>query len=329
MSAYGLYRRLRSARGAPNGAQEFFAFPVYARIASMIRPLTIFMSFLYVTTSVAEDSTIFTERQFGFPDGLMKAVILSYDDGPSQDARLIDLLNECGLKGTFYINSGRLGLEAEWMTELIGDPGWYVKAEELDDLYAGHEIGSHTVSHPHLFELDLLRIQLEVTRDIDVLEDLGLARVESFSYPFGEFDDRIVAALSSTGITNARTVESTAGFDVPDDFLRWHPTAHHTQALALVDEFLAMNNDTPALFMIWGHSWEFDGNTPDNHWGIAESICSKLSGRGDIWYVGAGEFVRYINAVKSLHNADGEWVNESQVSVWIRVVGELRELAPH
>jgi hypothetical protein len=123
-------------------------------------------------------------------------------------------------------------------------------------------------------------------------------------------------------------VESTAGFDLPDDFLRWHPTAHHTQALTLVDEFLAMNNDTPALFMIWGHSWEFDGNTPDNHWGIAESICSELSGRDDIWYVGAGEFVHYMNAVKSIHNADDEWVNESQVSVWIRREGEFQELAP-
>ena len=141
-------------------------------------------------------------------------------------------------------------------------------------------------------------------------------------------DDRIVAALSTTGITNARTVDSTASFDLPEDFLRWHPTAHHTQAPGLVDDFLTTSNDTPALFMIWGHSWEFDGNSPDNHWGIAESLCNELSGRDDIWYVGAGEFVRYLNAVKSIHNVDGEWINESEYSVWIRVEGDFQELTP-
>lgn len=80
--------------------------------------------------------------------------------------------------------------------------------------------------------------------------------------------------------------------------------------------------------MIWGHSWEFDRNTSDNNWGIAESHCQELSGWNDFWYVGAGEFVRYLNVVKSIRNADGEWVNESGISVWIRVEGGFQELNP-
>ena len=42
-------------------------------------------------------------------DGKMKAVTFSYDDGVTQDIRLVELLNKYGLKATFNINSGFLG----------------------------------------------------------------------------------------------------------------------------------------------------------------------------------------------------------------------------
>ena len=38
-------------------------------------------------------------------NGKMKAVTFSYDDGVTQDIRLIELLNKYGLKCTFNINS--------------------------------------------------------------------------------------------------------------------------------------------------------------------------------------------------------------------------------
>ena len=38
--------------------------------------------------------------------GKLKAVTFSYDDGMTQDIRLIELLNKYNLKCTFNINSG-------------------------------------------------------------------------------------------------------------------------------------------------------------------------------------------------------------------------------
>ena len=38
-------------------------------------------------------------------DGKTKVLTLSYDDGVVQDIRLIKIMNEHGLKGTFNINS--------------------------------------------------------------------------------------------------------------------------------------------------------------------------------------------------------------------------------
>jgi peptidoglycan/xylan/chitin deacetylase (PgdA/CDA1 family) len=283
---------------------------------------------LFASDGIAEKSDIFMTRQFSFPNGLSKALVLAYDDGPVQDRRFVKLLNGCGLKGTFYINSGRLGLEAEWMTEAIGNPGWYVDAAELATLYEGHEIASHTVNHAHLYQLDSHDIRNEVSRDIEMLESLTHGDVESFAYPFGEVDDRIVAALAGTGITNARSVDATSSFALPDNLLRWNPTAHHTKAIGLVEDFLATSSDEPALFMIWGHSWEFDGDAPDNNWNTAAALCERLSGRPDIWYVGAGEFARYLTAVMNLQRKGRGWTNPASFPVWIRDHGRVRRLPP-
>ncbi len=266
---------------------------------------------------IAAESSVYSDRSFAFPGGRYKALVLSYDDGPSQDEQFVEMLNRHGLKGTFNINSGRLGQEAGWMTELIGNPGEYVEAEDLGELYAGHEVAAHTVNHPYLSQLDTAAVEEEIGNDIETLETLTGLPVESFAYPFGEFDDRIVAAAARSGLTNARTIEDTRGFDLPDDLLRWHPTSHHTGAPELIDEFHAID-DRPALFMIWGHSWEFDGGTPDNSWDVAEQMCAALSGRDDTWYAGAGEVAEYIAAVRGLRRVNGQWLNDSHLPVWVR-----------
>ena len=47
--------------------------------------------------------------------------------------------------------------------------------------YAGHEIASHTVNHPHLTRLDDEAIRREVNRDVEVLERQGGAPVVSLA----------------------------------------------------------------------------------------------------------------------------------------------------
>ena len=44
-----------------------------------------------------------------FPEGNYKALTLSYDDGKITDRRLIDILNQNGIRGTFHLNSEYLG----------------------------------------------------------------------------------------------------------------------------------------------------------------------------------------------------------------------------
>ncbi len=41
-----------------------------------------------------------------FPRGKIRALTFSYDDGATQDKRLVDILNHFNLKGTFNLNAG-------------------------------------------------------------------------------------------------------------------------------------------------------------------------------------------------------------------------------
>lgn len=52
-----------------------------------------------------------------YPGGRHRIVTFSYDDGPEQDARLIELFNRYGVKGTFHLNGKRLlRSTAKWET---------------------------------------------------------------------------------------------------------------------------------------------------------------------------------------------------------------------
>ena len=44
-------------------------------------------------------------RYMRYPNGLGKAVTLSYDDGVQQDISMIALMKKYGVKGTFNLNS--------------------------------------------------------------------------------------------------------------------------------------------------------------------------------------------------------------------------------
>ena len=87
--------------------------------------------------------------------GKMKAVTFSYDDGVTQDIRLIDLFNKYSLKATFNINSEKLGLQ-----EILDVGGgvqvnhFKVAAQDVKSVYEGHEVAVHTLTHPNLTQLE-------------------------------------------------------------------------------------------------------------------------------------------------------------------------------
>ena len=144
-----------------------------------------------------------------FPGGKVKALTLSYDDGVEQDVRLIEIMKQSSLKGTFNINSGYYAPEGAKYPE--GQIHRRMTRKQCIQLYHenGMEVAVHGLTHPFLEQLPVSQCTYEVLQDRRNLEeDFGVI-IRGMAYPFGTYNDSVVNTLKQCGIVYARTVEST------------------------------------------------------------------------------------------------------------------------
>ncbi len=244
-----------------------------------------------------------------FPGGKTKCLTMSYDDGVTQDKRLIALFNRFGIKGTFHLNSA-----------LFGKAERYLKPEEVFAVYQGHEASCHTATHPPIDRCPLPSVALEVLEDRKALEATFGYPVRGMSYPFGSHTAAIREMLPSLGIFYARVVGDSFNFELPADFLQWKATCHHNQRLLeMAEKFNGPDYGIhPRLFYVWGHSYEFDN---DNNWELMETFCALMGNRADVWYATNVEVYDAVqNWGRLQFAADNSFVyNPCAASVWVRV----------
>ena len=218
--------------------------------------------------------------------GKMKAVTFSYDDAVTQDIRLIELFNKYGLKGTFNLNSDLLGTGGELIRDGKRVDHIKVAPENIRSVYEGHEIATHSLTHPHLEALSADDIFREVEEDRIKLSELAGYEVVGHAYPFGTYNDEVVRVLKErTGIKYARTVTSTHNFDLQTELITFNPSVYHHKEMdkmfELGEKFISMKTDEPQLFYIWGHAYEFDIH---DDWTRFEEFLKMISGHSDIFY---------------------------------------------
>ena len=222
-----------------------------------------------------------------FPGGRHKVLTMSYDDGKTEDRRLVEIFNKYGIRGTFNLNSG-----------LLDDPR-RIPACEYRDLYAGHEIACHTYTHPTIARSPITEVVRQILRDRMELEDIVGAPVRGLAYPNGSYSGEIMELLPKLGIRYARVVPTTGEFGMPENFLAWHGTCHHNGNLLELGERFRELYKTQYLYMmyVWGHSYEFTNN---DNWNVIERFCALMGGREDIWYATNIEIVDYLDAASRL-----------------------------
>jgi len=231
-------------------------------------------------------------------------VTTSWDDGHRLDRRLADLLADVGVTGTFYVSprSAELAV-ADRLTG--GDLGALAAA--------GFEIGSHTLTHPHLDRLPPDAARRDIRDGKAVLEDLLSAPVTSFCYPYGAYGPEHPALVREAGFTLARTIRR-YWVAPPQDPFELHTSSHASRYRADLVHLLGRSS-SPAqwltrwrhwdvlarhlfdqararggVFHLWGHSWEIEQH---DDWRRLEAFLRFLADQEDVVFVTNGQLLTH------------------------------------
>lgn len=116
-----------------------------------------------------------------------KMVSISFDAawGNEDTQRLIDILEEYGVKATFFV---------------VGD--WVDKyPESVKALHdAGHEIMNHSNTHAHFNSLSAKEIAADVEACNEKIEAVTGVRPTLIRCPYGEYDDHVISTIRSIGM---------------------------------------------------------------------------------------------------------------------------------
>ena len=97
---------------------------------------------------------------------------------------ILDTLDKYSVKATFF-------LCGVWVKQYPD----YVK----EIARRGHEIGNHSLTHPHMSRMDSIAIQKELSDLDDMLQELTGKRSTLFRAPFGEYNDTVIKAAHEAG----------------------------------------------------------------------------------------------------------------------------------
>ena len=97
---------------------------------------------------------------------------------------ILDTLDKYSVKATFFL----CGIWVKQYPDFV---------KEISK--RGHEIGNHSLTHPHMSRMDPIAIQKELSDLDDMLEELTGRRSALFRAPFGEYNDAVIRAVREAG----------------------------------------------------------------------------------------------------------------------------------
>lgn len=260
-----------------------------------------------------------------YPGGKAKAFNITYDDGVLQDVRFVELMNKYGLKGTFNLNSGLMETEFEW-THRNGMVVKRLPTTVVAELYRGHEVASHTLTHPYLSSLTEAEIMEEMAKDKENLERLTGKPVLGFGGPFHHWGPEVVECAKRCGFEYARNAEERYCYAPPEEYYYWAAGSYHIMPgfRDFVEGFFHTEEEL-ALCQIVGHTYDLDA---ENMWELMESIIKRVAEDKNIISMTNIELVRYLKAMRSAVITENEITNPSDVPLWFDWNGNLIHVEP-
>lgn len=128
-----------------------------------------------------------------------KPVIITFDDGViNQYENAWPVLKENNLTATFFIFSNPIGRSANYMN-------W----EQLQELAEqGNEIGGHGWYHLYLDRISKAELEKEIIESKKILEEKLGQEIKIFTYPFGQYNEEVVAQIKAAGYLAARGINN-------------------------------------------------------------------------------------------------------------------------
>ncbi len=116
-----------------------------------------------------------------------KKIAISFDCawGVDYTDKLLEIMDSESVTCTFFM--------VEFWTEKYPD---YVK--KISDM--GHEIGTHSSTHPYMSKLDKSAIESELSTSIEAIESITNKKVQLFRAPYGDYDDLLIDTATSMGL---------------------------------------------------------------------------------------------------------------------------------
>ncbi len=225
----------------------------------------------------------------------------SWDDGAAADVRIAELMAKFRVPAVFY---WPYNLEKSLNVTRIGR---FLTRQQCRELAKHFEVGSHTVSHPHLTKIPIEEARREIVDSRRKWQDFTGQEVNSFCYPRGYADEAIRSLVRDAGYSEARNV-AVGVLDPPEDpywtgntvhvgidraeyarltppakgrrFLKWLGLAGRrpSDRVRWQDFAILMLQEArrreAAVYRIFGHSWEIER---DNSWSDLEWLLKELT----------------------------------------------------
>ncbi len=193
-------------------------------------------------------------------------VSLNFDDGyASAYQNGWPIIKASGLPSTHYI-----------ITNYLNEPGYVSGQDVLAMQQAGTEIGAHTRTHPDLSRTDKYDLPWQIDGSRAALLKLGVAKVETFAYPYGGHSELSVAEVKKAGFIGARAFDFGLNDQETNPFLlhRWGVTPNNSW-LMIKDKIDSAMRDKKWLILVF-HRVDEDGNSISVRHEILQQIVDYL-----------------------------------------------------
>jgi polysaccharide deacetylase family sporulation protein PdaB len=158
----------------------------------LVATIAILLAGYFFLSDAQELVSMVTGKESGKPiykvDTEAKKVAISFDAcwGAERTDAILDTLDEYGIKATFFLVN-------IWLEDYPD------KAKEIAK--RGHEIGLHSMTHPHFTRLSQEQMKEELSKNKDMVKQVTGYNAKVFRPPFGDYNNDVINTARDLGIT--------------------------------------------------------------------------------------------------------------------------------